>query len=210
MRNNLFVIAKNGWSYVGISFLLFAFFAFIDSDLLAFIFFGATLLFLYIFRNPERELPVFEDNSILSPVDGAVNSIVELDDSEYAYRVDIESNYLDVSILRAPMHAKIKSLNLQHGTRVSSMSKLFSDTNEKAEIVFIDKNGNQMKVVHTLKQSFSPLILNVIPSQQVHQTARYGFMNNGITSIYLPQNVRINVNVTNELKASESLLGYFS
>lgn len=208
--NNLFPVAQEGWKYIACAFSLFLLFAILDLDLLTF--FSSLLLIalIYSFRNPERQLPIFEKLSVVAPCDGVVKAIVELDDSEFAYRVDIESSSLDVGVLRAPLNATLESVIKFNGTRVSTNSKLFNDTNENVELVFVDENENKLKVTHTLKQSFSPLFLDIIESQSIHQTARYGLMLNGVTSVYLPNNFRLNVNVSNELKASESLIGYFS
>ncbi len=210
MKSNLFIIVKNGWSYLAYAVVAFFIFTFLDIEFLAFLSFLAVVGFIYIFRNPERELPTFEKKSILSPVDGTVTQILTLEESDFAYRVDILTSYRDVSVLRAPITATLKSLEMTHGTRVSQNSKLFTDLNEKCELVFVNDDLNEVKVVHRLTQSFTPLSVDIIKAQNVYQTARYGFMLSGITSIYLPNNVRLNVNVANELKASESLIGYFS
>lgn len=210
MRANLLPVAQEGWRYIAYAFSFFIFFAIFDFDLLTF--FSSLLLIalIYSFRNPERQLPMFEKLSVVAPSDGVVKAIVELDDAAFAYRVEIESSSLDVGVLRAPLNATVESVRKFNGTRVSKSSKLFNDTNENVELVFVDENDNKLKVTHTLKQSFSPLFIDIIESQSIHQTARYGLMLNGVTSIYLPHNFRLNVNVSNELKASESLIGYFS
>jgi len=210
MRNNLFPIAKEGWKYIASASVILILFTLLDFDLLTFFILLTLLTFIYLFRNPERQLPIFEKLSVVAPSDGVVNAIVELQDSDYSYRVDIESSCLDVAVLRAPLSAKLESITKYNGTRVSLNSKLFKDTNENVELVFVDEKENRLKITHRLKQSFSPLFIETIKSQNLHQTARYGLMINGVTSIYLPNNFRLDINVGNELKASESLIGYFS
>lgn len=210
MRSNLFIIAYSGWRYVVTAFVLFLFFKIIDLDIFAAIAFISTLFFLFVFRNPERELFSFEEESILSPVDGVVSGITELDDSEYGYRVDIESGYLDVSLLRSPINATIESLQLYNGTRVSKTSKHLETLNENVEITFVDKKNHKIKVKHTLTQSFAPLTLDVMESQRLLKSSRYGVMVCGVTSIYLPSNVRVNVNLASEVKASQTLIGFLS
>jgi phosphatidylserine decarboxylase len=211
MKSNLFIIAKKGWGYLLYSVGAFLIFTFLDCDFLAFLAFLITLFFLFVFRNPERELMEYEKKSILSPVDGVISAITELsDDSEYAYRVDITSSYLDVSILRVPLNAKVESVAFQNGTRVSQKSGLFQDTNENVEIVFVDDDANKIKVSHRLTQSFAPLSIEIISSQTLHKSSRYGLMLSGLTSIYLPSNIRLSVNVANETQASQTLLGYLS
>jgi len=43
----------------------------------------------------------------------------------------------------------------------------------------------------------------------LYQGARYGVMVNGITTLYLPENFRLNISTNDELTASETLIGYF-
>ena len=210
MRNNLFIIAKSGWIYIGYGLLAFAIFSLLDMEFLAFIAFGLTLFFVYVFRNPEREIPFYQTNSLVAPCDGVVTSIEQLEDSEYAYRVDIESSYFNVGMLRVALNAKVDSVHVIRGSRVSKNSKLFALLNEYAEIVFRDANGNTIKVLHRLKQGFAPLDIDLIEGQELMQTARYGVMVNGVTSLYLPANFRLNLHVGQELSASETLVGYFS
>jgi len=210
MRANLLPIAQEGWKYIASTSAFLILFSLLDLDLLTLLTSLLLISFLYLFRNPERQLPMFEKLSVVAPSDGVVKAIVELQESQYSYRIDIESSCLDVAVLRAPLSAKLESMTKYNGTRVSKDSKLFKDTNENIVLVFVDENANRLKITHRLKQSFSPLFIEAIESQNLHQTARYGLLLNGVTSIYLPNNFRLNVNVGTELKASESLIGYFS
>jgi phosphatidylserine decarboxylase len=210
MNSNLFPISQEGFKTVAISVFTVFLLLLLDFEFLAFIAFCTTLFFIYAFRNPERVLPSFDKGSIIAPSDGIVKSIEELTDSEYAYKIVIEGNYLDVAVLRAPSAVTVDSITFCKGTRVSQKSKLFNDMNEYATIVFSDENDNRYKLVHQLKQSFTPLIISLFTKQKLRQSFRYGFMHNGITTLYLPSNFKVNVNIGNELKASESLMGYFS
>ena len=210
MINNLFPITKVGFKYITIAFSLFLIFEIFDFDFLAIIAFISLVAFVYIFRNPEREVPSFLGTSLVSPVDGVIVSINELVDDEYAYAVKIDSNLMSVGVLRSPMDASVKSVKVFRGTRISKDKALHEDINEYAQIEFSDISSNLVKIVHRLKQSFAPISIDVIPDQNLKQSARYGNVFNGTTTVYIPQNFRLNVNVGNELKASESLLGYFS
>ena len=210
MRANLLPLSKEGLKYITSTSVFLILFSLLDLDLLTFFTSLLLIAFLYLFRNPERQLPMFEKQSVVAPSDGVVRAIVELQEGQYSYRVDIESSCLDVAVLRAPLNAKLESITKYNGTRVSKNSNLFHDTNENVDLVFIDEKENRLKITHRLKQSFSPLFIEAIESHNLQQIARYGLMINGITSIYFPDNFRLNVNVGDELKASESLIGYFS
>ena len=52
--------------------------------------------------------------------------------------------------------------------------------------------------------------LSFISQGEVLQAHRYGFMLNGLSSIYLPSNSRVGIKEGMTLKAGESLIGYFS
>lgn len=206
---NLFIVAKSGWSYLLVTFVLGLFFIAIDFNVLAFVAFALLLFFLYVFRNPERELSSFEDTSIVSPVDGVVTAIEELEDSEYAYRIDVVSSYFDVSLLRSPISATLKELSIQKGARVSNTSAL-KKINENVSIVFGDSKSNNIKITHTLGQSFAGIDIDTTAEQKLLKGSRYGLMLCGVSSIYLPKNVRLNLHVSTRLRASETLIGFFS
>ena len=210
MRNNLFIIAKSGWSYIGYALLAFVIFSILDLDLLAFASFLFAVFFIYVFRNPEKEMPFFQPNSVVAPVDGVVTTIQQLEDSEYAYKIDIESSYFNIGVLRFPMDAKVETVTVVKGSRVAKNSKLFPLLNEYAELVFVDNAENRVKVIHRLKQSFAPIDIDLVKNQELMQRTRYGTMVNGVTSIYLKSNFRVNVSVGQETSASETLIGYFS
>ncbi|MCK9473184.1 phosphatidylserine decarboxylase [Sulfurimonas sp.] len=212
MRSNLLPIAKEGWNYLAgavASFLLFALF---DLNLLQFLAFVTTLFFVFIFRNPERASMLYQENSVVSPVDGVVALIEELqNENSYAYKVEVQSSYLNVALLRAPFTSSLEKIELHKGARLSAIKSLSKDINENVKLTFIDaKTSNKIKIVHRLKQSIKGIDIDAIKGQNLLQGSRYGFVLNGVTELYLPHNFRINIGIGNELRASESLIGYFT
>jgi phosphatidylserine decarboxylase len=210
MNNNLLPIAKEGFSRIGFTILAYVIFTILDFDFLEFFSFLLIVFFIFVYRNPERMIPNLEKMSVLSPVDGVLLSIEELENDEYLYKLEINSSYLNVSLLRVPLNGTVKHINIKHGARLSQTVALSRDINERVELDFEDYYKNKMKISHMLKQSFDDIKLNIIPKQNLIQGSRYGLMVNGITTIYLPQNFRLNVNVGQELGASQTLVGYFS
>ncbi len=210
MKSNILPVSSVGFKYIISAFIAFIVFYIFDIDFLAFISFVLIVVFGYIFRNPERELPSFEKNSLVSPVDGSVVSIEDIQDSEYAYKLEIDSGYLDVGVLRTPFDSVVQSVTLRKGARLSKASILYEDINENAELIFIDENSNSVKIRHQLKRSFDSININLKTTQNIKQASRYGVMINGITTIYLPKNFRLNVTLGSELEGSKTLIGYFS
>ncbi len=209
MKNNLFPISNNGWKYIFYTFLASIIFAILDFDTLSVLAFGLIVALVYFFRNPEREVSIFDAGSVVSPVDGEVVSIEELSSSEYGYKVVIKSSYLDVGVLRAPCDGYVTKLVVQNGARLSSSVPSSKALNAQVELLFKYEKYNTIRVKHIIEQSFSPLALNIFQSQSIRQSSRYGFMLHGYTEVYIPKNFRLNLNKGSKLKASQSLLGFF-
>ncbi|OHD96955.1 MAG: phosphatidylserine decarboxylase [Sulfurimonas sp. RIFCSPHIGHO2_12_FULL_36_9] len=212
MKSNLLPIAREGWNYLIGSIVLLLIFKFLNFEFLQFLAFLAMMFFVYVFRNPERQNMLYQENSIVSPVDGTVVSIEELHDEENSgYKVEIEGTYLNVSLLRVPFTSSLEHIEIQRGARLSATSPLSKNINENAELIFADKrSSNKIKIIHKLKQSFETIDIDIIKAQDLLQGTRYGLMINGITTIYLPTNFRLNVGLGSELIASETLIGYFT
>ena len=210
MKNNLLPISSVGFKYVVSTFVGFVVFSMFDIDSLALLSLILMITFGFIFRNPEREVLSFEKNALLSPVDGNVISIDDIQDSEYAYKLEIDSSYFNVGVLRTPFDATLHSVIKRKGARLSSKSPLFKRVNENVELTFVDENSNSVKIVHTLKRSFDDITVDIKNAQSMKQSSRYGVMINGITTIYLPKNFRLNVTLGSELEGSQTLIGYFS
>jgi phosphatidylserine decarboxylase len=213
MKNNLLPIAKEGWNYLALSLFLMAIFTILDFDFLQFFAFLATLFFIFVFRNPERQNMLYQEGSVVSPADGTIVSIEEIDNVEdgYAYKVEIESSYLNDSLLRSPFTSTLEQVELYRGAKLPHTSALSKSLNENATLLFCDKkSNNKIKVAHLIKESFKGIDLDAVKSQTLQQGSRYGLMINGITTIYLPQNFRLNATVGSELAACESLLGYIT
>ena len=210
MKNNLFPVAKEGWSKIGYSFAAFVIAVILDFDILQFLLFLLTLFLVYVYRNPERLAPQFQEQSVVSPVDGIVTAIEEIEDDCYSYKITINSGYLDVSVLRAPSTSKVVKMNFMHGAKLSDTFTLSTQLNEHAVIELEDTQKNKMRVVHKLKQSFDSLHVCIVPEQELMQGSRYGVMVYGVTALYLPQNFRMDIKVGDEILASDTLIGYFS
>lgn len=209
MKNNLFIISPNGYKYIAYALFGAFVFAVLDLEFFSLLSFILALFFAYSFRNPERELSFLDDKAVVSPVDGVVRAIEEINEEQYAYKIIIESSYLDVGILRVPLSANLQDMKIFRGARTSKKSTLFDDLNERAELVFTDKYNNTVKVIHRLKQSFAPIGID-IPKQTLYKGTRYGFAINTMTELYLPKNFRLDIKPNNEIEASHSLIGYFS
>jgi phosphatidylserine decarboxylase len=94
------------------------------------------------FRNPERCIPT-DDSVIVSPADGKVLQIREVDD-EYvgpAFRVDIFLSIFDVHINRAPASGTVDIITYRSGRFISAFKDKASDQNERNDVCLSGKWG---------------------------------------------------------------------
>ena len=203
-------ISKFRFKYLFYTLGAFLFLLFLDFEFLAFIAALVVLYVIYSFRDPEVELQNIQEGGVVAPVDGKVVAIEEIDDDSYRYKLTVTSTLFDKAIVRMPMKGSVTSLHSVHGTRVSNTSPLFEKLNEHATLVIEDTHGNDIKILHRLRQSFAPLFFDIKNNATLPQTARYGIALYSDTTIYLGEHFRMDLHVGDTLTAGETLLGYYS
>jgi len=209
MNNDTLPISKEGWNYVGYSIAIFIFFVILHLNILSFIALAFIVFFTFLYRNPERESISFMENSVVSPVDGRVVYIENLIDSEYSYRVEIDTRCSNIGFLRSPMNAKVIDLEVIKGTKLPISSELFAKLNENTTLIFEDEASHKIKIQHFSKVSFDDIKIDIVQNQNLTLSSRYGFMLNGLTSIYLPKDFQIDVRAGTQLFASITPIGSF-
>ncbi|MCJ7765951.1 MAG: phosphatidylserine decarboxylase [Thiovulaceae bacterium] len=209
--NDTFIIAKDGFKCIAASVALMLFLMVIDADVLTFLSFVLVLLTLWAYRNPERVIPYLQEDSIVSVADGVIRSIETLEDDEgtSGYKIVIRTGFLDTSILRAPFACKVKETKSLYGARLSSSMPLSKKLNEQSDIVF-GGDEKQVRVSHNLQLSSVGIKNRLIENYPVAQGLRYGLMVKGNTTIVLPKNSRVAVKVGQNVRAGETLIGFFS
>ena len=184
-------------------------FALLDMEILSFLCFVIALLFLYVYRKPNRLHVNISDYAVCSPVDGFVLDVEEFGEGEYGYKLTIESSLVESAMVSAPFDAKVVSLSLKRGSRLPFESPLFDRLNERLEALF-QTGEKRVKVKHTLKKS--PLRIEILKNvEQMRCGEFYAFVYNAVTVVYLPKEFRLNnIHVGKRLYASQSIIGYFS
>jgi phosphatidylserine decarboxylase len=213
-QSDTFIIAKEGWKFLLGSIGAFILFILIEMSLLQFVAFAATIAIVYIYRNPERIVPYYQEHSIVAVADGRVRSIETVDSCPMlegpCYKVEIVSGMFDTSLLRMPFEATAVSAELRRGSRLSTLQPLAGTLNERAQLRFDDASGQSCVVEHMLDQSMDALSLHIHDGHKLPQGSRYGLMVRGTHTLYLPTESRVAVKVGEEVRAGESLIGYFS
>ena len=153
IKNNTFPIAKEGFKKICCLVFLLALATVLDFDFIGFFLFIALLFVIYVYRNPERLPQNLEDGSVVSPVDGEIKSIKDIDDEEFGYKIEIFSSYTDTSILRIPFNSKVVKFEKFNGARLASYAAASDAINENATLVLEDANLRKIKIKHSVQTS---------------------------------------------------------
>lgn len=166
-----------------------------DFNQLAFLLFCFFALWVFLFRNPDREAKNFSSNAFLSPIDGRVTRIAS--EGDYVY-VNLDVGLFDIGVLRAPIEIVSYQFFHIHGSPLCLSSKA-SLLSPKIEINFGD---HQMKIRQQLFH-----IHPLEPQNQFLQGERMGFLKQGKVELKMKK-IELKINVDDRLKGGESVIGY--
>lgn len=213
-NSDTFIVAREGWKFLIAALAAYTLFMMVDLEWLQLAILAGGAVLAYIYRNPERIVPHYQSGSIVSVADGRVAAIetVEAGPTLEApcYRVEIVSSTFDTSLLRMPFEGTLHDVTLRRGSRLPLNHPLAESLNEMAELSFEDAQGHRCCVEHRLDSSIDALSLHARDAQHLPQGGRYGVMVKGSHALYLPAQSRVAVKIGDEVRAGETLIGYFS
>ncbi|WP_458699879.1 phosphatidylserine decarboxylase [Sulfurospirillum sp. 1307] len=209
MKNNTTtqIIAKEGIKYIAFFFVVFLISLYVD--FLPWVFFAIMAFTVFIFRNPER-LPNEDDEfSLLAPCDGKVSDIkkVKLNEKEYV-KIQIDKSIFNVALLRSPTKLNIINTKKRNGLFLPVTSSL---SKKLAQSVMIE-----------CESKFGQILINIIAGTLARKielfktigplksASRFGLLVDGSVELYISLDTRIKVSIGDEVKAGESVLGYFA
>ena len=98
-------IIREGYYFAGVAFLIALFLGFVINPYAAILPAVLGCYCIYFFRSPERKIPA-DENLIVSPADGTVQDVVDLDDDEFVKspckKIIIFLSIFDVHVNRSP------------------------------------------------------------------------------------------------------------
>lgn len=173
------------------------------SPLLAFV--------LYFFRNPRRSSNA-GPNDILSPADGKVLSITEIDENDFikgkAVNVSIFLSVFNVHINRSPVAGQVKYHAYRDGKMLPAFKSHASDINER-NTIGIETDGGFKVLVHQITGFIARRIVWwVKPGDRLAITERFGLIKFGsCTQIVVPLGTKILVDVGQTVRAGKTIIG---
>src|ERR1035437_10092697 len=136
---------------------------------------------LSFFRDPDRKSPG-KDNIVVSPADGRVLFVKEVDDNKFinqkAKQISIFMTPLNVHVNRIPIDGKVEYLKYYKGEHFAAFEDKASEVNERSEFGINSKYG---KVFFTQVAGFIArrIVYDIKEGDTIHQGDRFGMIKFG-------------------------------
>jgi len=152
------------------------------------------LLFLFtifFFRNPKRLIPA-EAAAVISPADGVVLEVAEVEENHYlkerAIKVSIFLSIFDVHVNRAPIEGQVDYVYYREGKFLPAFKSHASEINER-NYVGIKNQKIKVLVVQITGFIARRIVCFVKPGDKLKKGQLFGMIKFGsCTEIYLPVN----------------------
>jgi phosphatidylserine decarboxylase len=185
-----------------------------ESDLLKNIFLFLSIIFLLIilqfFRNPRVEVAMNERN-VISPADGKVVVIEEVEEGEYfndkRIQVSVFMSPFNVHVNRNPVGGVVKYFKYHKGKYLVAWHPKSSTENERTTTVIETPQKTQVLFRQIAGALAKRIVAYVKEGQPVKQGAEMGFIKFGSrVDILLPLNSTIKVELNQVVKGGRTIL----
>lgn len=168
---------------------------------------------LYFFREPNRT-PIGESNEMVSPADGKIISIDEIQDPEVgdAYNIAIFLSVFNVHSQYVPINSSVISTNYYAGKYLMAFNPKTSEENEQSVTLFINEDKNKYKVKQIAGLIARRILNYMTPDQQVIKGDRLGFIRFGsrVEIIVSKDDFNVDVKKGDIVRANISKIGSFN
>ena len=175
--------------------------------------FGILFLFnLYFFRDPDRNIPAGK-NLILSPADGTVISIEEVEEPYFfkskVKRISIFLSVFSVHVNRIPVSGKVEFLKYNEGKFLVAFADKASEDNEQS-IIGIQHESGKILFKQIAGIIARRIIYHISKGDSVTAGERFGLIRYGSrVDMFFPDNVELTVKVKDRVYGGETMIGEF-
>ncbi len=166
---------------------------------------------LNFFRDPKRNTPK-QDNLILSPADGKIIKIDDLNDPKSGERFKIISIFLSVFNVHAnrmPINGKFVEVQYIKGKFLAAFDHKASDHNERTEIKIHTKFGI-IKVNQIAGLVARRILCYANVGEKMEVGGRLGFIRFGSrTDIILPASINLKIELDQKVLGGETIIGEY-
>ncbi|MEA3333247.1 MAG: phosphatidylserine decarboxylase family protein [Pseudomonadota bacterium] len=165
------------------------------------------------FRNPDR-YPPFREGTIVSPADGRILSVTQVDGPELSgiaecTKVSIFMSVFNVHVNRAPVAGRVLEIHYKPGKFFSANLDKAAEENERNLVVMEDEQGRRIAFVQIAGLIARRIVCFVEPEDTLEKGERFGLIRFGSrVDLYLPTSTEIDVSVGQHVKGGETIIGY--
>lgn len=212
------MLARDGYSNIVVTIVFAVVVCFAVSYLshwTAYILYGAMAVLVgfifFFFRDPDRTIPV-EENLVLSPADGNVVLVKDVDEDVYikgkAKQISIFLSPLDVHVNRLPATGEVEYVKYHPGAYLMAWDHRASSLNERADFGVKHPSGTKVFFRQITGFLARRIVYHLSEGDFVQAGHRFGMMKFGSRmDILVPANVNISVNEGDRTVAGETVLG---
>lgn len=204
-------IIREGFYFAGVALLIALFLGVLISPYAAILPAVIACYCIYFFRNPERKIPA-DENLIVSPADGTVQDVVELDGDDFVKssccrKVIIFLSVFDVHVNRSPIAGEIKIQKYICGRFRPAYKDSVGFENER-HLIGIENEKLRVTVTQVAGILARRIVSWVTLDDKLEKGELYGLIRFGsCTEIVVPDNVEILVKKGDKVRGGESIIG---
>ena len=202
---------KEGYRFVAISGVI-TFILLLISNALGLISFVITVWVYYFFRDPERVI-IGDDNYLVSPADGEVIKVEEVDgpkelglENKKFKKISVFMNVFDCHVNRTPCSGKIEEILYKPGKFLNASLDKASEDNERNYFKIKDNHNNDIVVVQIAGLVARRIVCESSKSQDLKQGDRIGMIRFGSRADVYYENYEPLVKVGQKAISGETLL----
>lgn len=165
---------------------------------------------LYFFRDPDREITE-GDNYVLSPADGNIVQIKEVEEDKYiqgvAQQISIFLSPMNVHVNRNPLSGKLEYLEYEPGIFLVAYDHRASELNERADFGVRHPSGTKVFFRQITGFLARRIVYHINKGEEIKAGERFGMMKFGSRmDILVPADVEINVSEGDKAVAGQTIL----
>ena len=202
---------KEGYRFLAIAVVI-AFILLLISNFLGIISFILTIWIYYFFRDPER-FPINDENYLLSPADGIVSQITEVNgpielglEKRKFTRVSIFMNVFNCHVNRVPYSGKVNKIFYKPGKYINASLDKASDDNERNYIKMTNSNGNELVLVQIAGIIARRIVCEIKENDEIKQGDKFGIIRFGSRVDLYFEKYRILVRQNQKTIAGETII----
>jgi phosphatidylserine decarboxylase len=169
---------------------------------------------LQFFRHPNRKIAI-DPNHILSPADGKVVVIEEVEETEYfkdrRIQISVFMSPINVHVNRAPIKGIVKFVKYHAGLYLVAWHPKSSTENERTTLVMEHENGKSILMRQIAGALARRIVYYCKEGEQLQQGEEFGFIKFGSrVDVFVPIGTKIDVQLNQVVKGGQTTLASFS